>query len=235
MPLRPVPLVSELTTSSSVHAPMPVSASGVMFGASSAPNGVSIGRPPASSSPEPGSVWQAPQSPMVVRYLPRWIRSKSCMSMARAGISVATPSSAVVATACKLRMDERPRVLEILRADRRSAPIRERCDGACRVVAGVLRKRARALHEQVRDVPTLQIPVDCAVARIGPHDGAAAQMRGLVGGDVVGALAGDDFAIALVEIGVHLQLVLMEIHGDAKERTAEAIGVGRIEVEMIVT
>jgi hypothetical protein len=73
MPLRPVPLVSELTTSSSVHAPIPVSESGVMFGASSKPNGVSMGRPPASNWPDPGSVWQAPQSPMSVRYLPRWI------------------------------------------------------------------------------------------------------------------------------------------------------------------
>jgi hypothetical protein len=125
------------------------------------------------------------------------------------------------------------------------APVGEGRDCVCRIVAGVLRKRARALHEQVQHIPTLQIPVDGAAARIGPHDGAAAQMRGLVGGDVVGTLAGhlhdllraharDDLAIALVEIGVHLELVLMEIHGDAKEGAAEAIRVGRIEVEIVV-
>src|SRR5262249_42011406 len=124
----------------------------------------------------PGRVWQPPQSPTSARYLPRWIRSKSCKSMACAGVSVATPSSAIAANARELRMDERPRVLEILGADRGGAPVGERRDGAGRVVAGVLWKRARALHEQVRHIPALQIPVDCAVARIGAHDGAAAHM-----------------------------------------------------------
>src|SRR5580704_4881761 len=113
------------------------------------------------------------------------------MSIAFAGVRVATPSSAVAATACELRMDERPWVLEVLGADRRGAPESERRDGVGRVVAGVLWKRARALHEQVRHIPALQIDVDGAVARIGPHDGAATQMRGLVGGDVIWALAGN--------------------------------------------
>ena len=47
MPSRPVPFVIALTNSSSVQAPMPVCGSGVMFGASRSPNGVSIARPPA--------------------------------------------------------------------------------------------------------------------------------------------------------------------------------------------
>ena len=68
-------------------------------------------------------------------------------------------------------------------------PERQRRDRAGRVVAGVLRERARAQHEQVRHVPALQIAVERAGLRIGAHDGAAVEMRGLVGGDVVGALA----------------------------------------------
>ena len=49
--------------------------------------------------------------------------------------------------------------------------------GPGRVVAGVLWKRTRALYKQVRHIPALQIDVDCAVARIGPNDGAATQTR----------------------------------------------------------
>jgi hypothetical protein len=46
---------------------MPVCGSGVMFGASSVPNGVSIGRPPANSWLLPGNVWHAAQSPTMAR------------------------------------------------------------------------------------------------------------------------------------------------------------------------
>src|SRR5271155_933628 len=89
--------------------------------------------------------------------------------------------------ACELRMDERPWVLEILGADRRGAPVSKRRDGASRIVAGILGESACTLYEQVRHIPALQIDVERAVAGIAPHDRAATQMRGLVGGDVEGA------------------------------------------------
>src|SRR5215467_3151826 len=167
------------------------------------------------------------------------------MSMARAGSSVATPMSALAMMTRELCMDERPRVLEILGADRRGTPVGQRRDCTGRVIAGVLGKGASALHEQVWHIPALQIDVERAVAGGRSHDGAAAPMRALVTGHVVGTLARllpdllcahvlEDFGIAVGEIGVHLQLVLMEIHGHTHERPAEAILVSRIEVEIVV-
>ena len=46
---------------------MPVSMSGVMFGATMLPNGVSIGRPPAKGSFFCGTVWQLAQSDRIDR------------------------------------------------------------------------------------------------------------------------------------------------------------------------
>ena len=46
---------------------MPVSRSGVMFGETIEPNGVSMARPPASFLSLPGSVWQPAQSAAVAR------------------------------------------------------------------------------------------------------------------------------------------------------------------------
>src|SRR3569833_2064226 len=95
-------------------------------------------------------------------------------------------TSAICAALC---IDELPRVLEIFRADRIRGPISERCDRSGRVVAGVLRKRAGAKHKQVGHVPALKIAVEGAGARVRSHDRAAAEMRGLVFGDVVWRLA----------------------------------------------
>ena len=86
--------------------------------------------------------------------------------------------------------DQRPRILEILRADRRGRPESERADRTGRIVAGILREGGRALDEQIRHVPALQISVERAVPWIVAHDGAAAEMRGLILGDVVGPLRG---------------------------------------------
>src|ERR1700749_615139 len=58
------------------------------------------------------------------------------------------------------RMDERSRILEVLGPDRLRRPVGERRNGASRIVAGVLRKGARAHDEKVRYVPTLQIAVE---------------------------------------------------------------------------
>src|ERR1700757_3991804 len=102
------------------------------------------------------------------------------MLMARAGSSVATPMSALAMMARELCMDERPRVLEILGADRSGTPVGQRRDCAGRVVTDVLGKGTGALHEQVWHIPALQINVERAVAGGRSQDGAAAQMRGLV-------------------------------------------------------
>ena len=55
-PLGRIPRRTALSNSSSVHAPMPVSRSGVMFGATMLPNGVSMARPPANGLPVSGTV-----------------------------------------------------------------------------------------------------------------------------------------------------------------------------------
>src|SRR5690349_1775252 len=77
--------------------------------------------------------------------------------------------SGLVATSCA---DERTRRFQILLADCVRCPERERTDGPGRVVAGVLRKYARAHHEEVVNVPGLQVPVDDARLRVRPHDRA---------------------------------------------------------------
>src|ERR1700677_5136058 len=87
------------------------------------------------------------------------------------------------------RMDERSGVLEVLRTDGGGRPGGKGAHRAGRVVAGVLRKRGGAHHEQIGHVPALQIAVERAVARGVAHDGAAVEMRGLIGRDVVRRLA----------------------------------------------
>ena len=116
---------------------------------------------------------------------------------------------------------------------------------AGRVVAGVLRKGARAHDEQVRHVPALQIAVERAGLRVRPHDRAAAQMRRLVLGDVVGPLAIflldllrahrlDDLGELVGQEAVLLELVVVEVDRHAHQRAAEAVLVGRVEVEIDV-
>ncbi len=69
-------------------------------------------------------------------------------------------------------------------------------------------------------------------------------MRGLVLRDVIGALANvldhllcahvlDDLGELVGEVGAHLQFVVVEIHGQAHQRAAEAILVGRVEIEIV--
>src|SRR5262245_14507295 len=139
-----------------------------------------------------------------------------------------------------LRMYERPRILEILRADSGGRPECERGHGAGRVVAGILRKGACALYEDIRYIPALQIPVDHAVAGIGSHDGAAADVRRLILRYIVRSFARllhnlsrahslDDLGVAVGEKLAHLELVLMEIVRQPDQRPAEAILVGRVE------
>ena len=61
LPSGSTPLRTAASNCWSVHAPMPVSRSGVMFGVVMSPNGVSIGRPPANGLP-PRHGMQATQS-----------------------------------------------------------------------------------------------------------------------------------------------------------------------------
>src|SRR4051794_17688373 len=94
-----------------------------------------------------------------------------------------------VSAAPTLRMYQRPRIFEIGVANSRGRPEGERGKRACRVVACVLRERARSHDEEVRNVPRLEIFVERARLRIGTHDRAAVEMRRLILGDVVGCLA----------------------------------------------
>src|SRR5271155_1836825 len=78
------------------------------------------------------------------------------------------------------RMNESSRALEVLRPDRRRRPIGEGRNGASWIVAGVLRKGARAHDEEIGNVPALQIAVERAGRGVDPHDRAATQVRSLV-------------------------------------------------------
>src|SRR5277367_2005889 len=106
---------------------------------------------------------------------------------ARISEAIAAPA---IRRAVRSRMDERSGVLEILGPDRLRRPVSESRNGPGRIVAGVLRKGARAHDEKVRNVPALQIAVQRAGRGVYPHDRAAAQVRGLVLCHVVGRLAG---------------------------------------------
>src|SRR3569832_1335589 len=98
-------------------------------------------------------------------------------------------SAVVTAIVGHLCIDQRPRLLEILLADRLRRPEGERADRAGRVVAGILREGRRAHYEQVRHIPALEIAVERARLRVRAHDRAAIEMRGLVLGNVVRPLA----------------------------------------------
>src|SRR5206468_483265 len=80
---------------------------------------------------------------------------------------------------------ERAGTLQVAAPDRIQRPVGEGPDGPRRVVAAVLRKRARADHEDVRHGPALQILVDRAGRGVGSHDRAARVVRALVGDDGV--------------------------------------------------
>src|SRR5689334_7193150 len=86
-----------------------------------------------------------------------------------------------------LRMDERPRILEILLAYRLRRPVGEGGHRSRRVVSGVLWKRRSSHHEQVGHVPALKVTVQRAGPGIGAHHGTSAKVRRLVLRDVVGA------------------------------------------------
>src|ERR1700689_4780376 len=109
----------------------------------------------------------------MARYRPRSIWPKFCGSRlvptlfcarpgatrldARINETIAAPA---IRRANGSRMDKRSRVLEVLGPDRLGRPVGERRDRVGRIVAGVLRKGARAHDEKVGNVPTLQIAVD---------------------------------------------------------------------------
>src|ERR1700756_5488545 len=113
---------------------------------------------------------------------------------ATAGLVKAAPSNSTGDTSDKYvvssGMDERARVLEILRSDCRGGPKGECAYRIGRIVTGILRKCACTEHEQVGHIPTLQISVHRAVAGIVAHDGAAVEMRGLIHSNIVRPFAG---------------------------------------------
>src|SRR5579871_3398657 len=107
-----------------------------------------------------------------------------CAAMVNAAANGSMPPN-VPPIVSRLRMDERPRIFQVLGADGCSRPKSQRPDRTGRIVTGVLRKCSRALDKEIGHVPALQITVERAVAGIVAHDGAAAEMRRLVLSDIV--------------------------------------------------
>src|SRR5580698_373422 len=210
---------------------MPVSMSGVILGATTLPKGVSIGLPPAKGLLSWGTVWQLAQSDRIDRYLPRSTVVKSCASTSPADTAPVLPARATNSAAApanrsiflRLRIDQRSRLFEILVSDGVRRPIGECTHGQRRVVAGVLWEGAGAEHEQVRDVPTLEIPVYRAGPGIGAHDHAPVEMsclvrRNVVGGGPIGlrqrrrAHRLDDLGELVGQIAVLLRLVFLDVY-----------------------
>src|SRR5690242_8245471 len=141
-------------------------------------------------------------------------------------------------------MDQRSGLLQVLAADRLGRPVCQRGNRARGVISGILREGSCSLHKKIWDVPALQVSVERARCRIAPHYGAATEMGCLIFGYVIRTLAGllyhllraharEDFGIAICEKGAHLELVLVEIHGEADERPAKAIDIGWIEIKIV--
>src|SRR4051794_35509809 len=75
------------------------------------------------------------------------------------------------------RLNQRAGILEVLRSDGLRGPERQRGNGACRIVAWVLRESGRPHHKKVRNVPMLQVAVENAVPWVRTHDSAASVVR----------------------------------------------------------
>src|SRR5271157_4351621 len=98
---------------------------------------------------------------------PKWSRLVPTLFCARGPTRLDATTNEAIATAAIRRancsgMDEGPRVLEVLGPDRVGRPVCEGCNRAGRIVAGVLRKGARAHDEKVGDVPALLVAVERA-------------------------------------------------------------------------
>src|SRR5262245_56560012 len=52
--------------------------------------------------------------------------------------------------------------------------------------------------------------------------------------DLLGTHRLDDFAKAIGQEGILLDLVVVEIHGYSYQRTAEPIAIGRVEIEIVI-
>src|SRR5262249_23755675 len=165
-----MPSCSVRQKSSSDQLPIPVAISGVMFGPSSVPNGVSSAAPPANGLP-PGAVWQPMQSPATARYRPRSILSNACLSSADRAV-IAPVIQAASARVNRQRtlipiprrsrlsdLHERTRTIQVLVYDRVSGPIGERAYSIRGIVTGVLWEGRGTHDEQVGYVPALQIAV----------------------------------------------------------------------------
>src|SRR5882672_7720062 len=76
--------------------------------------------------------------------------------------------------------DQRAWVANVVLLDRIGRPTGQHADRLGGAVRGVLRERAAAHHEQIRNVPRLQVFVDDAGRRIAAHHGATDVVRALV-------------------------------------------------------
>src|SRR6516225_9845885 len=240
--------------SSSDQLPIPVATSGVIFGPSSVPNGVSSAAPPANGLP-PGTVWQPMQSPATARYRrARSVQMPACLPLTarqlRRSCRPQPPDSSACALSCRYLagrwlsgLYERARTLQVLVYDRVGGPIGEGAYGIRGIVTGVLREGGGTHDEQVGYVPALQIAVQCAALGFGAHDRAAAGMCRLVHCNVEGARAWlllelprphllHDLGQAVRQVLRHLEFVLVEIERDPHELAAEPVGISRIEIKI---
>src|ERR1700753_890586 len=241
-PRRPMPPRTAASNASSLQLPIPVSRSGVIFGATMLPNGVSIGRPPANGRLLPGTVWQLAQSDSTARYRPRSIWVNSCGSDSPANADDASIVAARPPRMIRrrLRIDQSPRIRQVAIADRIRSPI---CEGADRqrwVIAGVLREGAGPEHEQIRHVPALQISVERAGLGIAAHDSAAVDVRCLIladvirrssilFGDVIRAHRLDDLGELVGQKLVLFHFVVVQVHRDLHQGPAETVLISGIE------
>src|ERR1700736_257692 len=175
---------------------IPVAISGVIFGPTNAPNGVSSAVPPANGLPA-GAVWQPTQSPSTARYRPRSIFSNAWLSSA-ARAAARPIAQAASARVIRLRilmpiprgcwlsnLHERAGTLQVVVYDRVCRPIGERAHSIRGIIPGVLREGRGTHDEQIGHVPALQIAIERAGPGLDAHNGTAAGVRCLVHGDVV--------------------------------------------------
>src|ERR1700682_1522590 len=108
-PVRRIPVRNSFLMSASLHAPMPVSLSGVMFGAVTSNGGSLKRRPPEKSFPAPTSggalgEWQLPQVMMVLtRYEPRSTGVSAAAVPTSASVAKDNVASRIMIPSCDSR------------------------------------------------------------------------------------------------------------------------------------
>src|SRR5215207_5247427 len=135
---------------------------------------------------------------------------------------------------------------EVARDDGVRRVIGESADRPSWVVPGVLREVRRADHEEVVHVPDLAVLVHHRSTRVRTHDGSTLDVRRLIWNDTV---VGDRPARVLNlpahrrrdarqrrlrDVLHHHPLIIGPVEGEAQQRVAPRVAVGRIEIEVVL-